>query len=56
VTAIHGNGYGPENQPTINLVYVSTDEQKTDNYGRQIERRSSVVHKSNQGAPGYYWS
>ena len=41
----------------VNLVHVSLDETKTDNagYGRQIERQSSVVHKSSQGAHGNYW-
>lgn len=41
----------------LNLVHVSLDESKTDNagYGRQIERQSSVVHKSSQGAHGNYW-
>jgi hypothetical protein len=54
VTSVFG-GWGPENQPSINVVYVSGDEGRTDQYGRQIERRSSVVHKSNQSASGMYW-
>jgi hypothetical protein len=41
--------------PSINLVYVTGDEAKTDPYGRQIERATSVVHKSGQSAHGRYW-
>lgn len=40
---------------SINLVYTSLDETKTDTYGRQIERQASVVHQKNQSAPGNYW-
>lgn len=39
VTAVHG----PE---CINVVYVSEDTTKTDSYGRQIERATSVQLKS----------
>ncbi len=39
----------------INLVIVSDDENKQDQYGRQIERESSVVHKSNSNVHGNYW-
>lgn len=45
----------PASVPSINLVYVSDDGTKTDPYGRQIERSTSVVHKSNQSAHGMYW-
>lgn len=38
-----------------NLVYVSGDESKTDPYGRQIERVTSIVHKDHNGAPGNCW-
>jgi len=41
--------------PGLNLVLVSNDEAKDDPYGRQIERETSVVHVSNQPAPGAYW-
>ena len=30
--------------PALNLLYVVKDETRTDQYGRQIERESSVVH------------
>lgn len=33
----------------INLVVVSKDADKMDTYGRQIERYTSVMHKSCQG-------
>lgn len=42
-------------EPGCNLVYLSGDRTKTDPYGRQIERATSVVHKSKQAAPGNYW-
>jgi len=41
--------------PCINIVYVSKDETKTDSYGRQIERDTSVPHRSSQTAPGNWW-
>ena len=41
--------------PSVNLVYVSKDANETDQYGRQIKRNTSVVHKSNQFAHGMYW-
>lgn len=36
VTDVHG-------EHCINLLYVSTDPNKNDSYGRQIERKSSVT-------------
>ncbi len=42
-------------QASINLVYVSGDDSETDQYGRQIKRKTSIVHKDDQGAPGNYW-
>lgn len=41
--------------PGCNLVYVVKDESKTDSYGRQILRETSVIHKSRQAAPGNYY-
>lgn len=47
---------GPSDQtPSVNLVYISKDEERNDSWGRQIERDSSVVHESNQSAHGRYW-
>ncbi len=51
VTAVHGT---VEN-PSVNVVYVSDDKAKTDPYGRQVERSTSVVHRANQYANGMYW-
>lgn len=39
----------------VNLLYVSDDPTKKDQYGRQIERPSSVPHGSSAGAHGYYF-
>lgn len=39
-----------------NLLWVSGDESKTDTYGRQIERQTSVTHAAVTGqAHGNYW-
>lgn len=57
VTNVFDNG-DPEKYPTpaINVVYVSQDEAAGDQYGRQLVRKSSVTHKSNQSAHGYFWA
>lgn len=49
----HPKEYGP----TVNLLYVTEDETKTDQYGRQIDRHlSSTVHARAPGAVhGRYW-
>lgn len=39
----------------VNVVFVSLDEERSDSYGRQIERETSVVHGSCQPAHGHYW-
>lgn len=40
----------------VNLVFVSDDENKTDTYGRQIDRSAtSCNHQSQHQAPGNYW-
>lgn len=51
------DGGDPEKYPfpAINVVLVSQDESQKDQYGRQITRYTSVVHKSNQSAHGMYW-
>lgn len=41
--------------PSLNLVIVSRDENKTDTYGRQIQRETSVVHLSHQSAQARCW-
>jgi hypothetical protein len=40
---------------SINVVIVCDDPLKTDTYGNQIERHTSVVHKDRQTAHGFYW-
>lgn len=39
----------------INVVIVSADESRTDSYGRQIEHRTSLSHKSVMNVHGNYW-
>ncbi len=51
VTTVFGGG----ERPSVNVVYVSSDEAKTDQYGRQVERSTSVVHEGSQPAHGMYW-
>lgn len=41
--------------PSVNVVFASGDESKKDPYGRQLERYTSVVHRTNQYAHGMYW-
>ena len=48
-----GDGHTP---PSVNVVYVSRDPKAEDQYGRQLERSTSVVHRSQQAARGLYWS
>lgn len=48
VTAVH-------NSRVINLVIVSKDDAKTDGYGRELERATSVPHKSMTQANSYYF-
>lgn len=45
----------PENNIGLNVVHVSSDENKTDQYGRQIEHATSVPHASWAVAHGMYW-
>lgn len=40
---------------TVNLVYVEADVAKNDQYGRQINRATSVQRKSEMSAHGYYF-
>lgn len=39
----------------VNVVVVCDDLNQSDNYGRKIERFTSVCHKSAQPAHGNYW-
>jgi hypothetical protein len=50
----HREKYG--SWPCINVLYISPDADKQDQYGRQKERASSVSHGFQQGVPrGYCW-
>ncbi len=39
----------------INIVYVSPDDKRTDSWGRQIERSTSLSHRSVTPAHGNYF-
>ena len=54
VTAVWGSKDSP-NEPAINIVFVSDDENRTDQYGRQVLHNTSVVHRSMQAAHGMFW-
>jgi hypothetical protein len=58
VTAVWGLWHNvPEAtpEPSLNLVYVSEDESRTDSYGRQTAHATSTPHRGQQAAPGNYW-
>ena len=44
--------WGPE---CVNLVFIAADENKKDQYGRQIEHQTSVTHAGPTTAHGRYW-
>ena len=46
---------GSDEASSVNLVFASDDPNMEDQYGRQIARATSVVHRSRQSAPGMYW-
>lgn len=45
----------PHTIPSINVVYVSDNENERDPYGLQILRQTSVPHKQLQSAHGFSW-
>jgi hypothetical protein len=51
VTSIHSG----EKNPSINIVYVGTNESKQDMYGQELERDTSVVHIDDQSAYARCW-
>jgi hypothetical protein len=51
VTAVFGSGA----TASINVVIVSNDAAMRDQYGQQIGRETSIVHKTKQSAHGRYW-
>lgn len=60
VTAYWGEPTLPDGSvnPTLgclNLVFVSDDESRHDDYGRQIERNTSISYKSTEAVHGFYW-
>lgn len=56
VTAVWGSVENMATQPPcINVVMVSADESKQDQYGRQIWRETSVVYRTVQPAHGFYY-
>jgi hypothetical protein len=54
ITQVWGAQESPT-MPSLNVVVISRDDQRMDSYGRQLERFTSVCHKSVQHAHGYYW-
>ena len=59
----HDASGNPHNAPVtavwspkcINVVFVSSDTTKQDTYGRQIERSTSLSHKTVMNVHGFYW-
>jgi hypothetical protein len=54
VTNAWGEGSGNV-QNCINVLFVTKDPNKRDQYGEQIERLSSCTHRDGTSAPGRYW-
>jgi hypothetical protein len=50
--AVCTNSFGPK---CINVAFVSDDTARTDSYGRQLERATSVPHQGSAFAHGYFW-
>lgn len=44
----YGHAETSTSMPCVNLLFVSGDVEKTDPYGRQIERKTSISHGSQQ--------
>ena len=55
LTEVWGTWDHPDNPPAVNLLYVVADEDRKDQYGRQIERESSVVHRKMNSAEANCW-
>lgn len=55
VTCVFAGMQGQDNPPGVNVVYVSPDPDAQDQYGRQMVRETSIVHRTNQPAHGMYW-
>jgi hypothetical protein len=47
--------WSSERSTCANVVFLSADETKTDQYGRQSEHLSSCSHRDVTTAPGRYW-
>jgi hypothetical protein len=50
--AICTNAFGPT---CINVAFVSGDPSRTDTFGRQLERQTSVAHQRAWPAHGNFW-
>ena len=58
ITTIKEEGKEPVDKewvPSVNLLVISPDKQRTDTWGRQIERFSSVGHFREYGTWGNIW-
>ncbi len=53
--ALVTNVFGMSGCQGCNVVYASSDDAKTDNYGRQLERATSVCHLSVNPAKANCW-
>jgi hypothetical protein len=56
ITTVHSMLASDPTKPwCVNLVYVTDDLTKTDPYGLQLERKTSVSHESMGGANGNFF-
>jgi len=55
LTAVWGDWSHPDNPPAVNLLYVVHEDTRDDQYGRQIQREPSVVHRKLNSAGAHCW-
>lgn len=55
ITQVWDGGDPSAVSPSLNLVFISKNSSEYDTYGRQIARKTSVVHEENQIAHGFFW-
>ena len=55
VTQDFGGDQIEDERKALNLVFVSSADDRRDQYGTQIERPCSVVHQSQTPAHGRFW-
>ena len=55
LVAVEGHQEAGVLYPLVNLVYVVLEDSQQDQYGRQIDRETSVGHYATYAASGFFW-